>query len=123
MRKAAVLISVLAGLACGQAHAAGDPAKGKRVFNKCKACHSLVAGKKKIGPSLYGMYGRKAGTVGGFKFSPAMIQSGIVWTPETLAGYLEDPKKVIPGNKMPFPGIKNKADLENLNAYLMQATK
>jgi cytochrome c2 len=123
MKKTAVLISMIAGLAFGQAHAAGDSAKGKRVFNKCKACHALVAGKKKIGPSLHGIYGRKAGTAPGYSASKAMKDSGVVWSPETLSRYLADPKKFIPGNKMPFPGLRNEEDLANLNAYLLQATK
>ena len=123
MKNFGALIAVLTGLSMGQAFAAGDPAAGKRVFNKCKACHSLVAGKKKIGPSLHAVFGQKAGTAKGFNFSSAMQKSGIVWTPETLSEYLENPRKTIPGNRMPFPGISSKDQRDDLMAYLLEATK
>jgi len=123
MKKTGALIVILAGLVTGQADAAGDASKGKRVFNKCKACHSLIAGKKKIGPSLHGVFGQKSGTAKGFKFSPAMKKSGIVWSPETLSKYLASPKTFIPGNKMPFPGLKNQTQRDDLMAYLTEATK
>ena len=102
---------------------AADAAKGKKVFNKCKICHSLKKGKKKIGPSLYGVIGRKAGTVKGFRYSKAMKKSGVVWDDKSLDAYLTKPKKFIPGNKMVFAGIKKKKDRENLIAYLKQAAK
>ncbi len=105
------------------AWAAGDAAKGKRVFNKCKACHSLKAGKKKIGPSLFEVVGRKAGTVKGFRYSKALKKSGITWDEENLSKYLKNPRKFIKGNRMGFPGLKKDSDRENLIAYLKQATK
>lgn len=105
------------------AFAAGDAKKGKRVFNKCKACHSLAAGKKRIGPSLHGVFGRTSGTAPNFKFSPAMKKAKIVWTAETMDKYITKPRKVVPGTRMAFPGLKKKADRDNLIAYLMEATK
>jgi cytochrome c2 len=106
---------------------AADAEAGKRVFNKCKACHSLVAGKKKIGPSLHGVFGRTAGTLDGFKYSKAMRKAGeeskLVWTEETLDQYVTKPRKFIPKNKMAFAGLKKKTDRENLIAYLKEATK
>ncbi len=102
--------------------AAGDPAKGKKVFNKCKACHSIDEKKNKIGPYLVGIFGRKAGSVEGFKYSSAMKESGIVWDEETLAKYVANPKNVVPGNRMAFAGLKKEADIENLLAYLKEAT-
>ena len=107
-------------LSSGAALAAGDAAKGKKVFNKCKACHSLDAGKNKIGPSLAGVFGRTAGTVEGFKYSDAMTNSGVVWSAETISEYMADPKGFIPKNKMVFVGLKKEADRENLIAYLME---
>ena len=83
-------------LSAGQAVAAGDMEKGKKGFKKCAACHSLEEGKKKVGPSLYQIVGRKAGTVPGFKYSKSYIQAGekgLAWTPEILISYLENPKK------------------------------
>ncbi len=102
---------------------AGDAAKGKKVFNKCKACHSLKAGKKKVGPTLFEIFGRKAAAVKGFKYSSAMKKSGIVWTEETIAGYLEKPKKYLPKTKMSFGGLKKKKDRDNVIAYLKENAK
>lgn len=106
----------------GQAFA-GDPATGKKVFNKCKACHSLKAGKKKIGPSLYGIFGRISGTQKGFRYSKAMKKAKVTWSEETLDTFLASPKKMIKGNRMPFSGLRNKTQRADLIAYLKQATK
>ena len=102
---------------------AADLKKGKKVFNKCKACHALEAGKKKVGPSLHGVFGRTPGSVDGFKYSKAMADSGIVWDETTIAEYLRQPRKYIPGNKMAFAGLKKQADIDNLMAYLKENTK
>ncbi|GGA10742.1 c-type cytochrome [Neptunicoccus cionae] len=98
----------------------GDAKKGKRVFNKCKACHKLEAGKNGVGPSLAGLFGRPAAEVEGFRYSDAMVNSGIVWTPETLAAYLQKPKDYVPGTKMTFAGLKKDKDINNLLAYLAE---
>ncbi len=105
------------------AEAAGDPKKGEQVFNQCKACHSLEPGKNGIGPTLHGLIGRKAGTVSGYSYSAAMKNAGVVWNEDTLKKYLADPHKFIPGDKMIFAGIKNEAQLDDLLAYLKQATQ
>jgi cytochrome c len=105
------------------AWAAPDAAKGKRVFNKCKACHSLKAGKRKIGPSLFGIMGRKAGTAKKFRYSKALMKSGLTWTDENLDKYITKPRKFVKGTKMSFPGLKKKADRDNLIAFLKQATR
>ncbi len=115
---------VAATVLSGPALAAGDAAKGKKVYNKCKTCHALAAGKNKIGPSLAGIFGRKAGTVEGFKkYSKAMKASGVVWDENNMVAFLAKPKKMMPGNKMTFPGLKKEADIANLIAYLKEATK
>ena len=124
MKQIGVLVVTLAILgASGNALAAGDAAKGKRVFNKCKACHALEAGKKRIGPSLYALFGKKAGTEKGYSYSSAMKKSGIVWTEKTLDEYIEKPRDMVKGTKMAFPGLKKEADRANLIAYLKEATK
>jgi len=102
------------------AQTGGDPAAGEKVFNQCKACHTVEAGKNRVGPSLHGVVGRKAGTVEGFNYSPAMKGYGQEWTPENLDKYLADPKGTIPGNKMAFAGLKKPEDRANVIAYLAQ---
>ena len=121
-------------MAAAPAWSAGDAAKGKKVFNKCKACHSLVAGKKKVGPSLHGMFGRTAGTLKRFKYSKDMKaagQKGLVWSDEAFITYMEKTKAYVgtfigkkkARTRMAFPGLKRAKDRDNLLAYLKQATK
>ena len=97
---------------------AGDAGAGRPVFRKCQACHSIAPGKNLLGPSLAGVIGRKAGAEAGFNYSPAMKSADIVWNPETLDQYLADPAKVVPGNKMPFPGLKTDHDRADVIAFL-----
>jgi len=96
----------------------GDPAAGRLVFRKCQACHSMESGKIILGPSLAGIIGRKAGSEAAYSYSPAMKQAGIVWDAKTLDAYLSDPQKFIPGNKMPFPGLKTDHDRTDVIAFL-----
>jgi cytochrome c2 len=96
----------------------GDATAGRLVFRKCQACHSLEPGKNMLGPSLGGVLGRKAGTEAGYNYSAAMKAADIVWDPKTLDQYLADPAKVVPGNKMPFPGLKTDHDRADIIAFL-----
>jgi cytochrome c len=100
----------------------GDPEKGKAVFEKCAACHS-VDDAKSDGPALKGMFGRKAGSLEDYRYSAAMIRSGIVWDRTTLDAYVANPQGYIKGNRMAFAGIADKAEREDLVAYLERATK
>jgi len=106
-----------------QAQGVGDAQRGTQVFAQCKICHSLEAGKNMIGPSLHGLLGCRAGSVLGYAYSPAMKNANITWNNETLSKYLSDPKAFIPGDKMPFAGIKDPSKLGDLLAYLNQATR
>ena len=103
---------------------AQDAAKGEKVFKKCKACHSLEAGKSKIGPSLAGIVGKSAASAEGFtKYSDALKSSGVVWDEASLDSFLSKPKDFIPGNKMKFAGLKKEDQRKDVIAYLKQAAQ
>ena len=94
---------------------------GETLFKKnCAICHTLEAGKNKIGPSLAGVVGRKAGSVPGFAYSAANKNSGDIWDAQTLDTYLADPRKFMPGTKMVFAGLKNPEDRKALIEYLKE---
>jgi nitrite reductase (NO-forming) len=99
----------------------GDATAGRLVFRKCQACHSLEPGKNLVGPSLAGIIGRKAGAEPNYNYSPAMKQANITWDEKTFDAYLADPQKVVPGNKMPFPGLKTDHDRQDILAFLESA--
>jgi cytochrome c len=97
---------------------AADVEAGKADFKKCALCHTTEAGKNKIGPSLFGVVGRKAASVENFNYSEAMKKFDHAWNPETLDSYLADPRAVVPGTKMIFPGIKDEKERQDVIAYL-----
>lgn len=96
----------------------GDAAKGEKVFTQCKTCHVAEQGVNRIGPSLWGVVGRPAGSIEGFKYSDANKNSGLTWTDEQLYTYLEAPRKVVPGTTMSFAGLKKPQDRADVIAYL-----
>ena len=100
------------------AQAAGDAAKGATVYQHCAACHSLQKGVNGIGPSLFGVVGRKAGVEPGYSYSAALKSSGIVWTDDKLKEWFVNPKKLVPGTKMMLFGAVQGADADDLIAYL-----
>ena len=101
---------------------AGSPSRGAVVFNRCASCHAVDPEKKSaIGPNLFDVVGREAGTAPGFAYSPAMAHAGLVWTPAKLDAFIAKPSATIKGNRMLFPGIPNAADRADLIAFL--ATK
>jgi cytochrome c len=96
-----------------------DAATGKRVFNKCIACHAVGPGAaNKVGPELNGLLGRPAGSVQGYAYSIGNKQSGITWDEETFARYIASPQAVVKGTKMAFAGLKNPQEVKDLIAYL-----
>ena len=115
----AVLVSALT----TTARADGDVARGEARFKECAACHKLDAGANEVGPSLHGLFSRKAGELADFRYSPAMKRSGVIWTPETLDKYLADPQGFVPANRMPYAGLSNAGDRADLIAYLQKATQ
>lgn len=102
--------------------AAQDGAAGQRVFNQCRACHTInQGGRAGVGPNLHGVVGRKAASVEGFRYSAPMrekAQEGLTWNEETLRAYIRDPKAVVPGGSMSYPGLRNDQQLSDLIAYL-----
>ena len=102
----------------------GSRQRGEHVFERCRPCHSLDAGRNLTGPTLHGVLGRRAGTVPGYIYSPAMRRATIVWGADTLSRFLAAPGKQIPGNKMSrVPGIQNPTALGDLLAYLEAASR
>lgn len=100
---------------------AGDAAAGKDVFKVCAACHTVEAGKNKVGPSLFGVVGRKAGAIEGFKYSKPMMEkaaAGFTWDDANLKAYIAAPKEVVPGGTMAFAGLKDAAKVDDLIAFL-----
>ena len=88
-----------------RADAAGDPEAGAQVFQACAACHTLEPGAHRTGPSLAGVFGRKAGTAEGFhRYSDTLKSADLVWREDTLSGFLADPQAFLPGSRMTFSG-------------------
>lgn len=87
-------------------------------FAQCKACHSVEPGKNGIGPTLAGIFGDRAAIVPGFEFSDQMKNSGLTWNQATLDRYLTDPRGVVPGTKMAFPGVKDATKRQEIINYL-----
>jgi cytochrome c len=116
------LIAAAALVLLGQGSAlAQDAAAGERVFAQCRACHQVgETAKNAVGPVLNGLFGRKAGTVEGYNYSPANKNSGLTWDEATFRDYIKDPRAKIPGTKMIYAGLKDEQRVNDLVAYLKQ---
>jgi cytochrome c len=98
---------------------AADAAKGAVVFKKCASCHAIEAGKaSRLGPNLYGVYGRKAAAVPNYAYSAALKASGLTWTPDKLDAYITKPSALVKGTKMAYFGLRNATDRADLIAFL-----
>jgi cytochrome c len=102
-------------LAASTAQAA-DAEHGKVVFQTCAACHSEKP--EAIGPSLRGVFGRKSGSLQDFRYSNAMLRANLVWDEANLREYLKDPQAKVKGNRMPFAGLSDPKDIDDVIAYL-----
>lgn len=119
VRIAASLAFLLALCLAATAQEAGDPDKGKSVYNRCKACHQLGPDARNgTGPELNGIIGRPVASVEGFRYSDALTARGGTWDAQSLGAYLANPRKAVPGTRMAFPGLRSDADTANLLAYL-----
>jgi cytochrome c len=120
LRLAASVSCVLALVALNASGAnAADAKNGQGVFTRCMACHTDKKGAPNgVGPDLFGVVGRKAGTMADFSYSPALKNSGIVWNNQKLDAWIENPLKTVPGTRMAFAGISDPKQRADLIAYL-----
>lgn len=101
------------------AFGAGDSERGAKVFGACAACHSLQSGEQLTGPSMAGIFGRRAGTVEGFmRYSEALRKADVKWDEKSLDAWIADPQKFIPGNLMTFRGIRDAGQRADLVEFL-----
>jgi cytochrome c len=114
----AFALVVLLPLVAIHAAAADDVEAGKSAFKKCALCHTTEAGKNKVGPSLFGVIGRKSASLDGYDYSEAMKKFDHAWDAQSLDTYLADPRATVPGTKMIFPGIKDNKERDDVIAYL-----
>jgi cytochrome c len=102
----------------------GNAARGQHVFGACAACHSLQPEQNMTGPSLAGLWGRKAGTLPSFdRYSPALKSANLIWNDKTLDEWIADPQHLVPDNQMTFAGVKDGRQRADLLAFLKQATQ
>ena len=98
---------------------AADPAAGQQIFKvQCSICHSVVAGQNRIGPTLFGVVGRPAGSVPGFNYTADHKKLGITWDAANLDKYLANPRAMVPDTSMIYAGLKDDAKRADLVAYL-----
>jgi cytochrome c len=118
MRAGLVSAVAIAGVAAGPRGAAAEPAASPPAFAVCAGCHSAEPGKTKIGPSLAGVVGRKAGSMPGYAYSDALKISGLTWNADNLDKWLTSPQKAVPGTRMPFAGMADPARRKAVIEYL-----
>jgi len=119
----AIAAAAAAALLIGAARADGDPKRGEKLFDECRACHAVERGIEGIGPDLHGVFGRRAGALETFHYSPALKRSALTWTPQALDAYIADPQKAVPANRMPYAGMPEARDRADLISYMQGAFK
>ena len=123
---AAALAALSPVMAFAQDVPTGDPANGQRLFNQCRACHTInEGGRNGVGPNLYRVFERPAGSIEGFRYSAPMREratGGLVWNNANLRAYLADPKAIVPAGAMSFPGFRdNQQNISDVIAYIRQS--
>jgi len=119
--KIVVVIAAAALVASTAASRAQDAEAGESVFKQCMACHKIGEGAENgVGPELNGLDGRKSGSAPGYNYSDANKNSGITWNEAEFKKYIKDPRGVVPGTKMFFPGVKDDKKVNDLWAYVSQ---
>jgi cytochrome c len=121
IKRTLIVLAAAGALVGGVAHA--DVKRGEKLFEECRACHAVERGASGVGPSLYGVIGRGAGTLDDFRYSPALKKSGITWSKQTLDAYMLDPQKTVPANRMPYAGMPVARDRADLLDYIQQTFK
>lgn len=126
MRSVALALAIVSTVIAVGARAgepSGDAGRGAAFFRECAVCHSFVPNRNMTGPSLAGVWGRKAGSLASFdRYSPALKASGVVWNATTLDAWLKSPAGFIPNSRMPFAGMANAEQRADLIAYLKAAS-
>lgn len=122
----ATVIAIMLAASASPAAAQEDEA-GQRVFNQCRACHSIDAGGRNgVGPNLHGIIGRQAGAAEGFRYSTSLREkaaAGLVWDEPTLRAYIAEPRAVVPAGAMSYPGLRDAKQLDALLAYLKSGVR
>ena len=115
--------TALIGFAAASALAQSDVSRGEQLYVECAACHSFDNDAEELGPGLQGLFGRQAGALENYYYSPVLSDSGIVWNADTLDAFVADPQAAIPANRMPYSGLPDPQDRADLIEYLMEMSE
>ena len=118
-----VLGAALLGLAPMTALAQGDALRGEELYVECAACHTFDNDEEELGPGLQGLFGREAGSLENYFYSPVLSESRVIWNADTLNAFIADPQAAIPLNRMPYSGMPDPQDRADLIEYLMNASR
>ncbi len=118
-----LLGTALLGLAAAPALAQTDVSRGEQLYVECAACHTFDNDTEELGPGLQGIFGRQAGALEDYYYSPVLSNSGVVWNADTLNAFIADPQAAIPKNRMPYSGLPDAQDRADLIEYLMSASQ
>lgn len=116
-------LGLAASIAMAGAASAQDASRGQELYIECAACHTFDNDGEELGPGLGGLFGRQAGALENFYYSPALAESGITWNADTLNAFIADPQAAVPRNRMPYSGLPDAQDRADLIAYLMEMSE